>query len=103
MLKCRITFIKASVVPPILCVYSECVFHGSLRSDAADILKRCLEIFKYFVFFSFAAREYPKLQARNHSVLRPKLYPDACYLLLRNVQIFEEEGWNFLITVEIQK
>lgn len=61
--------------------YSECVFHGSLRKDAAGTLKSCLEVFQHFIFFSFAARrEYPNLQARNHAVLRPELCPDDCCL-----------------------
>lgn len=70
--------------------------------DVADTLKHCLEMFKHFNFFSFTARrEYPKLQVRNHAVPRTELCPDVCYLLLRNVQVFEEEGWNFSITIGI--
>lgn len=53
------------------------------------------------LFFPFAAkREYAKLQVRN-TVPRPALFPDVRYLLLRNAQVLEEEGWNFSITLGI--
>lgn len=100
LVKRRIAFIKASIAPQ---------FH--IQNACSRVHLRVMQqihwsdVWKYFsilIFLFFCARrEYPKLQARNHTV-QDLNSVQACYLLLRNVQVCEEEGWNFPITMGIR-